>query len=224
MKTRNKNILIVILIILTSSLLGLFSCTKEYTLPKVVIITIDDAPRFTENTTKMLDILNKHQVKAVFFCIGIDIEAQPEIMLRMTNEGHIVGNHTYTHPNIEEALSIDTVYEKEIIPTQVLIDKYYSLNNNGVKYFRPPYGSLSDTHIRYVESKGYKVCFWDIDASDWSCSVTVEEIISYHKEALNRINKDTVVTLFHLSNNSNIALDSLLYFYKQKNIEVTIYK
>lgn len=214
-----RNFIIVVLIVLASSILGLFGCKKEYIQPQSVSITIDDAPRFDANTIGILDVLKKHKVQATFFCIGVDIEQHYDIMNRMHNEGHIIGNHTYSHIDLKST-SLEKVFINEIIKTQNLVD---SLNHYQYdRFFRPPYGSLSSNQESYLEHMGYKVRYWDWDASDWDNNVTVEQIIQYHKNKINTNTLENPVMLFHLSNQSVIALDSVLTYLKQKHIKVKL--
>lgn len=218
MKT-NKNIWWVILILLLSVLVGFInSCTKQPVFkPQVVSITIDDAPNFPENTIKMLDVLKKHNVHATFFCIGEYMVKSPEIMDRMFKEGHIIGNHTYTHVDLK-TVNLQEVFIKEIIRTQDLVDSFS--HYNGAGFFRPPYGSLTSNQKDYLEHMGYKVRMWDWSAEDWDNNVSVKEIIAYHKDKINNNTLETPIMLFHLSNQSVIALDSVLCYIEQRNIKV----
>jgi peptidoglycan/xylan/chitin deacetylase (PgdA/CDA1 family) len=222
MKTKSSiidEILLVLIIALILFLVGIlsFSCNKKIITPNSVIITIDDAPNYDTNTNKMLDVLKKHKVSATFFCIGFYASNHETTMMRIHNEGHIIGNHTYNHPHLADK-SLYDVFDKEIQKTQAIINK---LQDSSIKYFRPPYGSLTNGQERYLLSKGYKTIWWNYDASDWNPEVSVKQIIDYHKDKIrnNTIDK-TPVLLFHLSDNSIIALDSLLVWFKKEHIEI----
>jgi len=218
MKTSHRNLIIVILIILASSVLGVFSgCTKEYVQPQSVSITIDDMPNFPENTAKMLDVLKKHKVHATLFCIREYMVQNPALVERMVQEGHILGNHTYTHIDLK-TVNLQEVFIREIIRTQNLVDSFSHYSSE--RFFRPPYGSLSSEEESYLTHMGYKVRYWDWDASDWNPNVSVKEIITYHKEQIRINTGQNPVILFHLSDNSVIAMDSLLTYLEQKNIKV----
>jgi peptidoglycan/xylan/chitin deacetylase (PgdA/CDA1 family) len=217
MKKIHKDLIIVILIILVSSVLGLFGCSKEYVQPASISITIDDMPNFPENTAKMLNVLKKHKVHATLFCIGEYMVQNPELVNRMVAEGHTLGNHTYTHVDLK-TVNLQEVFTKEIIRTQDLIDSF--CNYTSERFFRPPYGSLSSDEEDYLTHMDYKVRYWDWDASDWDNSVSVRQIIDYHKEQIRTNTNPNPVVLFHLSNNSIIAMDSLLTYLEQKNIKV----
>jgi peptidoglycan/xylan/chitin deacetylase (PgdA/CDA1 family) len=202
----------IIVIILMSLLLA--SCIKEAIVPRSVVITIDDAPNFPENTGKMLDVLKKHNVKATFFCIGSYVDNTTSYLLdRMKNEGHMIYNHSYSHPYFE-AMSIEEV-EKELDITQKMFSKY-----TDVKLFRPPYGSISEEQEAYLFKKGYDCVMWDWDATDWDPEVSVERIKNYYLNKLNTCDIEKPVLLFHLTKNSVTCLDWLLTELERRNIKV----
>jgi peptidoglycan/xylan/chitin deacetylase (PgdA/CDA1 family) len=202
----------IIVIILMSLLLA--SCIKEAIVPRSVVITIDDAPNFPENTGKMLDVLKKHNVKATFFCIGSYVDNTTSYLLdRMKNEGHMICNHSYTHPDFQtmEMSEIET----ELSKTQAIISKY-----TDVKLFRPPYGSISEEQEAYLFKKGYDCVMWDWDATDWDPEVSVERIKNYYLNKLNNCDIERPVLLFHLTKNSVTCLDWLLTELERRNIKV----
>jgi peptidoglycan-N-acetylglucosamine deacetylase len=126
-----------------------------------VALTFDDAP---DNiyTPRVLDVLKKEGVKATFFCVGNRIEAHPDVVKRMVAEGHVLGNHSYSHPNLPK-LS-DAKFREEIRKTDQLIMKYAGY---APSFVRPPYGNISEGQIQWLASQHRKVVNWNIDSLDW---------------------------------------------------------
>ena len=139
---------------------GVFDIRMGYFIPviyhlrgrpaKKVVLTFDDGP--TEFTPLFLDLLNKYQAKAVFFCIGKQIEQYPEILKRIKEEGHIIGNHTYTHIP-KNCFASATTFAEEIRKTDEILQKFQIETT----YFRPPYG-ITNPHIaKAIKKCGKKV-------------------------------------------------------------------
>ncbi len=126
-----------------------------------VALTFDDAPD-NVYTPRVLDVLKKEGVKATFFCVGNRIEAHPDVVRRMVAEGHVLGNHTYSHPNLPK-LS-DAKFREEIRKTDQLIMKYAGY---APSFVRPPYGNISEEQIKWLASQHRKVVNWNIDSLDW---------------------------------------------------------
>ncbi|MBP3950812.1 polysaccharide deacetylase family protein [Bacillus sp. YZJH907-2] len=126
-----------------------------------VALTFDDGPdpRFTP---QLLDVLSKFNVPATFFVMGARAEAYPEITKRMANEGHIIGNHTYWHPNLvqENIASL----KREIRQTE---DVIADLVGYRTKLFRPPYGFLYNELVEEVAELNYTIIGWSLDTLDW---------------------------------------------------------
>lgn len=180
--------------------------------PKSVIITIDDAPNFPEQTSKILDVLDRHNAKCTFFCIGEYIESNDTLLKRMKKDSFGIANHSYTHSDFQ-TMSNDEV-KQELDRTQDLLKEYTDM-----RYFRPPYGSITDEQIAWLFTKGYDAVMWDWNAEDWDTNKTIEQIKEYYIDKLE--NNDIVkpIVLFHLSDNSIICLDWLLTELEKRNIK-----
>jgi len=135
---------------------------------KTIALTFDDGPdpRFTP---QILDILSKAGVKATFFVIGGNAEKNPELLRRIFAEGHDIGNHTYTHPNIEDVSK--TQLNLEVSATERLFE---SVLGHQTHLFRSPYGEDSEPEtqdqVRPLEilgAQGYVFVGMRIDPSDW---------------------------------------------------------
>ena len=195
----------------------LTSCEKFKVYPvKEVVITIDDAPNFPENTSKILDVLNKHNVHATMFCIGMYLEQYPDLAERIANE-QTMANHSYSHISFKDNPS---KLNDEVYKTQNIIDNLNLKTNKFInRLFRFPYGACTDNEQDWLKDKGFTTCWWDLDASDWDNNVTVEDIINYYDK--NVYNKsECPVILFHLSDNSVKSLDLLLSKLERENVKI----
>jgi len=208
----------IIFVLFVIWIFSICSCNKVIDIPneRSIVITIDDAPNQPLNTKKMLNVLNKHNAQAIFFCIGYYIETDTMSLTDSIAKYHTLSNHTYSHPDIKTK-SLNEIYINEIEYTQMIIDGYNDKYNKHNAYFRPPYGSITDYQQDSLTAKGYNIVWWDIDASDWNQSVSVNEILSYHKREILKRDKSTLI--FHLSDNSIIAMDSLLIWCDNNNIK-----
>lgn len=134
-----------------------------------IALTFDDAPD-EHFTPQILDVLKKEGVTATFFVVGNRVEAHPDIMKRMVEEGHRLGNHSYNHPNLPK-LS-DAEFRDQINKTDELIKQYTGYIPNIV---RPPYGNVSEEQIQWLASHGKKIVNWDVDSLDWK-GLSAEEV------------------------------------------------
>ena len=135
---------------------------RQRTRLRTVHLTFDDGPS-AETTPQLLDQLKKAGIKATFFVVGRNIEnaGGRAIVERMAAEGHQIGNHTYSHPNLTQ-LDLAGI-EQEIKQTEDLIGPL----DNGTKVFRPPFGFHNGIVDRAAEALGYKSVFWNLCAWDW---------------------------------------------------------
>jgi len=124
-------------------------------------LTFDDGPN-PVHTPQILDILARYNAKATFFVLGSQVDAHPEILQRIINEGHAVGNHTYRH----EALPRES--------NEVVIETLTSTNaalaraiGRTSTCMRPPYGALDERTYGLVQSQGFTVSMWEVDSDDW---------------------------------------------------------
>lgn len=128
---------------------------------KVLYLTFDCGYE-NGNTEKILDVLKEEKVPAAFFCTKTDIESAPKIIARMIKEGHIVGNHSVTHPSFPSLSR--AAMAKEIQGC----DNYLRTNFGYTsKYFRFPKGEYSDCALDLVGSVGYTSVFWSLSYADW---------------------------------------------------------
>ncbi|QJB39913.1 polysaccharide deacetylase family protein [Chitinophaga oryzae] len=127
----------------------------------VVALSFDDGPEAT-HTPLILDILDKHQVKAAFFCIGKNIEGNAHLLQRIHAEGHMIGNHTYSHDfwfDMHTSSSMGKDMEKMDTVT---------INATGLqpRLFRPPYGVTNPNLARAIKKNNYVPVGWSIRSMD----------------------------------------------------------
>lgn len=127
-----------------------------------VALTFDDGPdpRFTN---QILDVLNEFNVPATFFVMGARAEVYPDIVRRAVDEGHIIGNHTYWHPNLVEEADIG-ILEAEVNRTE---DTLATIIGYRTKLFRPPYGFLYNELVEKLAEMDYTIVNWSVDTLDW---------------------------------------------------------
>jgi len=129
---------------------------------KVVALTFDDGPD-RNNTTRVLDILDKHGVPATFFVVGRNIRGNEKLLKRMACSGHIIANHSWAHRGMSKESSGQT--EDSIMRTEKEITRVVG---GSYMYFRPPYGDVVYGRINSMANKyGMKTVMWSIDSLDW---------------------------------------------------------
>lgn len=130
---------------------------------KVVALTFDDGPDELF-TPQILDILKKYNIKATFFVVGEKVEYNKKLIKREFEEGHEIGNHTYTHINVSK--NGYNKIKKEIVDTQDVIK---SVTGIYPKIFRPPYRAISKDMCEIIRQNDMNIVLWSyIDARDWS--------------------------------------------------------
>ena len=129
---------------------------------KTLYLTFDEG---YENgyTAKILDILKNQNVPAAFFVTGAYFDRETELVKRMVEEGHIVGNHTENHPNLHK-LADDEKISSEL---RILDAKFYEKFGQHMKYMRPPEGEYSERVLSVAKRDGYKTAFWSFAYKDW---------------------------------------------------------
>jgi peptidoglycan/xylan/chitin deacetylase (PgdA/CDA1 family) len=127
-----------------------------------IALTFDDGPNKTL-TPKLLDLLAAHHMKATFFVVGQNAVDHPEILQRAVREGHEIGNHSWSHPNLGKMS--DEAVRRELQKTD---DAITAAIGKHPTLLRPPYGSITAHQKRWIHDEfGYRIIIWDVDPLDW---------------------------------------------------------
>ena len=158
------------------------------------------------NTEAILDALKKHDVKATFFVVGHYLETAPELILRMIEEGHTVGNHTYHHYDMSK-IADETGFQKEMKSVE---EKYKEITGQEmIKYYRPPQGKYSLKNLEMAKNLGYHTFFWSLAYVDWNqdAQPTAEEAFG---KLMKRVHPGAIVLLHNTSSTNAEIMDELL--------------
>ena len=182
---------------------------------KCVALTFDDSPSC--RTGRVLDILKKHNVKATFFVIGSNIDEFPDVFKRIVDEGHVVGNHTWSHPPRFQTMKYINV-ENEIKMTS---DYIQSTIGKRPLFFRPPFGVTTPRIGRAVRKLGMSCIGWNIRSLDTVEKRTREEIV---ERVIPQIKPGSVILLHDRCKDSDRLLEMLFQYlddngYKVKTVE-----
>lgn len=176
---------------------------------KVLYLTFD-AGYENGYTEKILDTLKKHKVPAAFFLVGNYLETNPELVKRMTKEGHIVGNHTYHHPDMSQISTMED-FSKEIKDLEAL---YKKITGQKMKrFYRPPQGKYSEKNLEMAKKLGYRTVFWSLAYVDWYESQQPSREEAF-KKLIPRVHPGAIVLLHSTSRTNSEILDELLSKWK----------
>lgn len=169
---------------------------------KRIWLTFDDGPHLA-HTSKVLDVLATHNIKATFFLIGKNCAFYPTVLKRIAGDGHQIGNHTYHHPNL--SLLTRSKIRDEILKTEGLIGPHM----NGVKLFRPPYGAHNALVDSVVSELGYRLLLWNVDTVDWNQKYKPDKWVPH---GINQIKarQDSVVLNHDIHKTTAAHLESFL--------------
>ena len=172
---------------------------------KVIYLTFDCG---YENgyTASILDTLKKHNAPAAFFVVGNMIESAPDLIRRMVAGGHIVGNHTYHHPDMS-SISDQAAFQKELESLEALFQE--TTGQTMSKYYRPPQGKYNVENLRQAKALGYKTILWSLAYVDWYVDDQPTPEQAYSK-LLPRIHDGAIVLLHSTSRTNAEILDELL--------------
>jgi len=184
---------------------------KKKTTEKEVALTFDDGPN-AEYTPKILDILKQWNVEATFFCIGSEVEKNSPLVERMQAEGHLIGNHSYSHSNFFPLLRVKHM----IADIQRCEDSIKAVTQQPVKFFRPPFGITNPLIKKALKSFDYYIIGWNIRSLDTSID-NVDKIV---KRIIKRIRPGSVILLHDRLPHSEQLLVKTLTYLSENNYTV----
>jgi len=208
------------LIWLTLTIIGSFHIRWNYFLnalnsnpnfnKNAVAITFDDGPH-PIITPQILELLEKYNAKASFFCIGKQIEEHPELFKQIVEAGHIIGNHSYSHSNNFGFFSTKNVLE-ELKKTDDLI---YGLTNKKVKLFRPPFGVTNPNISKVIKKTKHHVIGWNIRSLD----TKIKDPKKIVERVIKNLKSGDVILLHDTNKRTVLVLEQLLLFLQEKQLE-----
>ncbi|AJG97664.1 delta-lactam-biosynthetic de-N-acetylase [Clostridium beijerinckii] len=181
---------------------------------KVLYLTFDEGYE-NGNTGKILDILKEYKVPAAFFVVKPYIDTQPELIKRMVDEGHVVGNHTVHHPSMAQIRDKEK-FEAEFTGVE---NAFKELTGQDMpKFFRPPMGKYSKKSLEMTKDLGYKTIFWSFAYKDWLVNNQPSE--SYAVEKICKGAHPGSIMLLHAVSNTNTkVLSSVIKTLQQEGYE-----
>ena len=177
----------------------------------MVALTFDDGP-MPERTNNILNLLDKFNVKATFFCIGNRIKGNEGILKQIQEQGHLIGNHSYSHSNLFDLKN-----------TQQMISDLQE-GNKEIKrvigkepmFFRPPYGVTTPSLARASKKLGFEVIGWNVRSLDTS----IKDKQQLVERVIPRIQPGSILLFHDTVENLEIALEEILNYLKQNNYKV----
>lgn len=177
----------------------------EDTSEKKLYLTFD-AGFENGNTPAILDALKKHDVKATFFVVGTYIKDNPDLIKRIHEEGHLIGNHTYHHPDMSQIATKES-FHKEL--KDVETEYKNVVGEEMTKFYRPPQGKYNESNLQMAKDLGYHTFFWSLAYVDWYENDQPSKEEAFQK-LLGRIHPGAIVLLHSTSRTNAEILDELL--------------
>ena len=179
------------------------------TTEKKVILTFDDGPH-NPNTERVLEVLQTHGVKAIFFVIGKNIAGNEAVLKRIVAEGHTIGNHSFSHHNWIDVWSTQKVTE-DFSTCQKLIESYQLAE----KLFRPPYGVTNPNVAKAIKTLNLKSIGWSIRSYDTS----IKDVEKIKQRIVSRLKPGAIILLHDRLDFMPELLESLIPAIKEKGYE-----
>ena len=186
-------------------------CRLKNKQKRQVVLTFDDGP--TELTPLFLDLLNRYEVKAIFFCIGRQIAQYPQIVQRIKEEGHLIGNHTYSHIP-QNCFASTAVMTQEIQQTDALLAQLGIVT----PYFRPPYGVTNPHIAKAAKRMGKIVVGWDIRSLD----TVIKDETRLWSRVVSKLTQGNIILMHDTSERTLHVLEQLLKYLKANDYQVVL--
>lgn len=203
-------------IVLNLIVLGAFSIRLNYflkayhcgsTSTKQVAFTFDDGP--TNYTLDVLDVLKKYNAKATFFCIGNKVETLPEIVKKIDENGHSVGNHSFSHSNSIGFFSTHKMLD-EVVSTETAIFNVISKKTN---FYRPPFGVTNPNIAKALKKLNCHVIGWNVRSLD----TVIKDDNKLYNRVKSRIKPGSIILLHDTSEHTVRVLERLLKELQKEN-------
>ncbi len=166
---------------------------------KILYLTFD-AGYENGNTAPILDALKKHNAPGAFFLVGPYIKENPDLVKRMVEEGHIVGNHTYHHPDMRKKGQNE--FARELSDTEQI---FYEVTGRAMdKFYRPPEGKFTTENLQWAKDLGFVTVFWSTAYVDWN--VDSQPSKEYAMKKIEERTFDGSIILLHVTSATNAAI------------------
>ncbi len=187
-------------------------CLDTKTKEKVLYLTFDCGYE-NGNTSKVLDVLKEKKVPAAFFCTLYEVKENKDLIKRMIDEGHIVGNHSDTHPSFAEISR--TRMAEEIKSMDDYLRKEFDYS---APFFRFPKGEYSENAVDLVNSLGYKCVFWSCSYADWDVNNQKGKEYAF-KTVTARLHPGAIILLHSVSQDNAQALPEIIDYARENGYE-----
>lgn len=180
---------------------------------KYVYLTFDNGYEqgYTES---ILNVLKKENVPATFFVTGHYVEEEPELVKRMVDEGHIIGNHSYNHPDFTK-MSKETIKEELTSLEQAVANVS---EQKELKYVRPPRGMFNENTLKWTSELGYIHIFWSLAFKDWEVDHQKGWEYAYN-QMMDQIHPGAIVLLHTVSSDNAEALEQIIRDLRKQGYE-----
>lgn len=178
---------------------------------KLIALSFDDGP--SQYTLQILDVLEQADVPASFFWQGQLLAQYPEVVQRSILAGHTVANHSWNHAN-GMAYTPEDLWERQVKKTN---NEFYQQFKLTPRFYRPPYGEITDAQTQFLASKGMKVLLWSIDSRDWNPDLnSVEQI---ERELISHQHEEAITLMHDAGGNRQNTVDSLPVIIKHYKVQ-----
>lgn len=162
-------------------------------------------------TEQVLDILEKEHVPATFFVTGHYVEEEPELVQRMVKDGHIIGNHSYDHPDFTKMSKEDV--SKELVSLEKAVADV--TDQKEMQYVRPPRGTFNEETLSWGNALGYTHVFWSLAFTDWNTDQQKGWEYAYDS-IMNQLHPGAIILLHTVSSDNAEALEKVIQDAKEE--------
>jgi peptidoglycan/xylan/chitin deacetylase (PgdA/CDA1 family) len=176
--------------------------------PKDLALTYDDGPNDL-HTERLLEILARHQVRATFFLIGRFVTQRPNIARAIVQAGHVIGNHTESHPNLLFLSS--SGLRNQLADCQKRIA---DVTGNQTPWFRPPFGARRPNVLKIARELGLQPVMWSVTCYDWK-RTTADAVERHARKGISKLQDRGPILLLHDGGHTGLGAD------RNHNVEAT---